>query len=104
MYVELYLLNSAVSLHVKYTNPTAFVVIFWFFINIELSDVYLHVMYRLGLYKTCWVICMLSYICWVIGFLLTCKRYESNQICLGCWVIGNVDLSACWVIEIWLYI
>ena len=53
MYVELYLLNNAVSLHVKYTNPTTFVVIFGFFINVELSDVYLYVMYRLGLYKTC---------------------------------------------------
>ena len=28
--VELYLLNNAVSLHVKYTNPTTFVVIFDF--------------------------------------------------------------------------
>ena len=28
MYVELYLLNNAVLLHVKYTNPTTCVVIF----------------------------------------------------------------------------
>ena len=50
MYVELYLLSNVVLLHVKDTNPTTYVCdIFSFFINVELSDVYLHVMYRLGL-------------------------------------------------------
>ena len=37
---------------------------------------------------------MLSYICWVIGFLLTCQRYESNQIFFGCWVIGMLSYRA----------
>ena len=47
MYVELYLLSNVVLLHVKDTNPTTYVCDI--FINIELSDVYLHVMYKLGL-------------------------------------------------------
>ena len=49
MYVELYLLSNVVLLHVKDTNPTTYVCDILIFINVELSDVYLHVMYRLGL-------------------------------------------------------
>ena len=54
MYVEFYLLSNVVLilLHVKDTNPTTYVcdiLIFHIFINVELSDVYLHVMYRLRL-------------------------------------------------------
>ena len=51
MYVELYLLSNVVLvlLHVKYTNPTTYVCDIFIFINVELSDVYLHVIYRLGL-------------------------------------------------------
>ena len=49
MYVELYLLSNVVLLHVKYTNPTTYVCDILIFINVELSDVYLHVIYSLGL-------------------------------------------------------
>ena len=49
MYVELYLLSNDILLHVKDTNPTTYVCDILIFINVELSDVYLHVMYRLGL-------------------------------------------------------
>ena len=49
MYVELYLLSDVVLLHVKDTNPRTYVCDILIFINVELSDVYLHVMYRLGL-------------------------------------------------------
>ena len=50
MYIELYLLINVVLLHVNtYTNPTTYVCDILIFINVELSDVYLHVMYRLGL-------------------------------------------------------
>ena len=50
MYVELYLLSNVVFLlHVKDTNPTTYVCDILIFLNVELSNVYLHVMYRLGL-------------------------------------------------------